>query len=109
MLDHQQWPLHGISKSDHKRMLIRLKYLESLTLAQALSQKIIGDYDMSECPNKSARTRLANEYEGLDSLTKIVVEPSGAMRLFARRIGAELHLIWWDPKHDVWPEGKQRR
>jgi hypothetical protein len=109
MLDSNHWPLHDIGKADHKRLLGRLKYFETMTVKQAQEQQVLGEYDMSDCPNKNATTRLANAYEGLDSLTKIVVQPSGSLRLFARREGHELHIIWWDPSHEVWPEGKQRR
>lgn len=87
----------------------RLKYFESLTLEQAQQNKVIGEYDMVDCLNKSATKVLAQQYEGQDTLTKLVIEPSGAGRLFAIREGHELHVLWWHANHEVWPEGKTKR
>jgi hypothetical protein len=109
MLDPDHWPLHRIARTDLGRLLGRLKYFEGMTVQQARENAVLGEYDMNDCPNQAAKVRLANSYDGLDSLTKIVVQPSGALRLFARRENNELHIIWWDPNHEVWPEGKQRR
>ncbi len=80
-----------------------------MTLEQALRSGAIADYDMSDCPNKTAQKVLANQYDGQDSMTKLVIEPSGSLRLFGIRNGHEIHIIWWDPNHDIWPEDKVRR
>lgn len=104
--DDRRWPLHSITTEHHQRLLKRLKYFERLTLRQARSNNVLGDYDMSECPNHVARRVLQNEHGGLDSLTKLVVEPSGPLRLFGIREGNEIHVLWWDAEHEIWPESK---
>lgn len=108
-VDETHWPLHDINTRDHKRLLKRLKHFEGMTLHQALTTGAISDYDMSNCPNKAAQKVLANQYDGQDSMTKLVIEPSGSLRLFGIREAHEIHVIWWDAKHEIWPEGKVKR
>lgn len=107
--DDTNWPLHKIRSSDHRRLLKRLKYFEGLTVQQARENKVLGDYDMTTCPNQNARTVLKNQHDGLDTLCKLVIEPSGALRLFGIRKQNVIHILWWDSRHEVWPEGKQVR
>ncbi|RFA12634.1 hypothetical protein B7R21_09820 [Subtercola boreus] len=108
-VDEHHWQLHNITKTDHIRLIKRLKHFEKLTLQQARATKVLGDYDMADCPNKNATAVLENQYDGQDSLAKLVIEPSGSLRLFGIRRGHEIHIVWWDPNHEVWPEGKTRR
>jgi hypothetical protein len=106
LVDEKHWQLHKIQTADHLKLLKRLKHFETLTVGDAKKSSILADYDMSKCPNKNAQRILQNTFEGQDSLARLLVEPSGALRLFGIREGNEIHVLWWDPKHDIWPEGK---
>jgi hypothetical protein len=90
-------------------LLKRLGYFEGLTVSEAKSNNLLVQYDMTECPNTAAKKRLANQYDGLDSITRLTVEPAGSLRLHGILEGNEFHIVWWDPKHDIWPEGKNVR
>lgn len=106
-LDHKNWPLYRARGSDLERLLKKMAQIESLTLKQARDNGVVADYgNLNECPNKTVQGKVPPE---VDSITKIVIEKSGAGRMFAHRILNELHIIWYDPKHEVWPEGKTRR
>ncbi|WP_418003345.1 hypothetical protein ACNO8X_26055 [Mycobacterium sp. PDNC021] len=108
-LDHDKWALCKIERGHHKRLLERLAYFETLTVEQARANHVLSDYDMSEFPNKNARKRLNNQYDGHDALCGLKIAPSEDMRLFGIREGHEFHIIWWDPGHEVWNQGKNVR
>lgn len=109
-LDHGgKWPLTKIDKKDHERLLKRLGHFETMTVAEARKNNLLAQYDMTDCPNKAAKTRLSNQYGGLDSITRLTVEPSGSLRLHGILEENEFHIVWWDPKHEIWPEGKTVR
>ncbi|WP_269939975.1 hypothetical protein [Arthrobacter sp. HY1533] len=106
LIDNNNWPLHKIQSSHHQRLLKRLSYFEGLTLEDAKSNGSLGDYDMTKCRNKAAAKILKESHEGLDSLCKLVIQPSGPLRLFGIREANVIHILWWDSKHEIWPEGK---
>lgn len=108
-VDNKHWPLRKISNDHHERLLKRLAYFETLTVQDAISNKLLADYDMSQCPNKTATSVLAQRDEPADSLCRLSIEPSGPLRLHGIRVGHEFHVLWWDPKHEVWPENKNVR
>jgi hypothetical protein len=107
-LDHDKWALCKIDKQHHKRLLDRLAYFEQMTVAQAKSNEVLADYDMSECRNQAAKRRLASRYESLDALSRLTVDPSGKLRLLGIREDNEFHIVWWDPNHEIWPDKNVR-
>ncbi|MDF3310949.1 hypothetical protein P3H15_38775 [Rhodococcus sp. T2V] len=109
LVDERNWPLSKISREHFSRLLKRLAYFENLTVAQAKSNNLLADYDVSVCPNKSVPKILTLSHAGRDDLCRLTVAPSGDNRLFGFREGSEFHILWWDPNHDVWPEGKIKR
>jgi hypothetical protein len=80
-----------------------------MTVNQARTQQLLVDYDMADCPNKAARQRLNNRHDGQDSISRLTIAPSESLRLLGIREGNKFHIVWWDPTHDVWPEGRQVR
>lgn len=87
-----------------------LSKLESFTVENARQVDLLADYDMSDCPNKNAIKRLANQYDGQDSLCRITVSgDSKARKLFGIRTGSVISLIWYDPNHSMWPTDKRVR
>jgi hypothetical protein len=108
-LDHHKWPLAAITKTHHQRLLKRLAAFEEMTVKQARENGALSDYDMADCKNRQAAQRLAQQYEGCDTLCCLRVAPGEAMRLMGIREGNQFHIIWWDPNHQVWAEGQQRK
>lgn len=92
-----------------KHVFKALAKFEAMTVDDARSNGTLADYDMANCKNQNATKRLANQYEGQDALCRLKVPGPGAMRLFGIRAGREIAVIWFDPNHEVWPEGKTRR
>ncbi|MBO0881529.1 MAG: hypothetical protein J2P17_14555 [Mycobacterium sp.] len=107
-LDHGKWALCKIDRQHHKRLLERLAYFEQMTVAQAKSNDVLADYDMSECTNQSAKRRLSSRYSGQDSLSRLTVDPHGKLRLLGIREDHEFHIVWWDPNHEIWPDKNVR-
>lgn len=107
-VDDQKWPLHNISKADWKRLLGKLGHLESMTFTQACQSKLASECDLSTCSNQQAKTRLMNRYNE-DSAVEFRIARSESLRLWALRYGREFHIIWWDPNHEVYPDGKKNR
>ncbi|WP_434317771.1 hypothetical protein [Leifsonia sp. P73] len=108
-LDHNsKWALHKIDRSDHERLLKKLGKIEAMTPAQAIANHVLSKLDMGDCPNKNAAARLANQYEGLDVLHELRVEPSQDGRLLGRLEKNVFNIIWWDAKHEVWPSQNRR-
>lgn len=107
-VDHDKWALCKIDRQHHKRLLQRLAYFEQMTVAQAKSNDVLADYDMSECTNQTAKRRLSSRYDGQDSLSRLTVDPHGKLRLLGIREGHEFHIVWWDPDHEIWPDKNVR-
>ena len=107
-VDDKHWPLKKISTDHHERLLKRLAYFETLTVADAIANKLLADYDMSQCPNKTAKKILAQREDPTDALCRLTIGPSGSLRLHGIRVANEFHVLWWDPKHEVWPDKNVR-
>lgn len=91
-------------------MLKRLQHFEGMTATQAFANKTISAIDASSGGvSKRAQKRLAERYEGLDTFHEIRVERGGAGRLHGRLDGRFFNIFWWDPNHEVCPEGKNVR
>jgi hypothetical protein len=107
--DGGNWPMHKVSTSHAPRLLKKLREMEGMTAAELMANHVLTRLDMGDCPNKTAKTRLANQYDGLDTLWEVRIAHSESLRLFGRLEGRFLNVIWWDPKHAVWPEGKHKK
>lgn len=108
-LDHGKWELSAISKTDHGRLLKKLAHFEEMTVAQARASGLLADYDVTSIPNRQATQRLVNQYGAQDSLCRLYIASGESLRLLGIRERNEFHIVWWDPNHNVWPEGKIRR
>lgn len=112
MSDSDGWsPLKNKSFRQHLPEILKaLKKYEGYTLADAEKADFMADYDMGECPNKTATKRLANSYDGADTLCRLEISgDKKARKLFGIREGSIISIIWYDAKHEVWPSGKVKR
>lgn len=103
------WCLHDLDAVHVARLIKRLKVLEGMTLDQMFTSGVMSKLNMEKCPNKQATQRLARQYDGLDVVHEIRIARSEDHRLHGRLDGRFFNIIWWDPNHEVWPEGKNRR
>lgn len=103
------WCLTNITKADHQLLLGKLAELERLTMNEAFSQyrRLGKDYtNLAECPNPETLRRLqVIEMDDIDILSRF--EITGLRRLYGIRQGNEFSIMWWDPKHEVWPSVKK--
>jgi len=80
-----------------------------MSVQQAHDCHLLETIDVESFKNKTAKQRLKNNYGGLDSLTELRIQPSGSLRLHGRLERNIFSVIWWDPDHEVHPEGKTVR
>ncbi len=64
------------------------------------------DYNVEEIPTREALDRL--DALGLADMTQIsVLRLGGQQRLFGFRDRNVFHIVWWDPRHQIWPSHKK--
>lgn len=86
-----------------------LKQWETMTVSElfyAQSGSAIGRIEeMTNCPNPAVTRRLANEFDGRDSMARLRL--GNLRRLHGFLDGHEFSIVWWDPKHEVWPSKRR--
>ena len=96
------WSILDVARDEHRRLLDLISELEETEAKQAFTAaKNCKQYDMTDCPNKDATDRLADKYQGLDTLVRFRLD--GTTRVYGARERNEFHLLWWDSDHEVWP------
>lgn len=101
------WALFNATNEDHRLILKTLFEYERKTPAEIRPDGEHFKYyrNFGECPNRDAAKRLAEKYEGRDSIARIRL--TGEKRLYGFLEGNEFHVVWWDPKHNIWPSQKK--
>lgn len=97
------WALFNATNEDHWLILKTLFEYERKTPAEIRpdSEHFKNYRNFGECPNRDAVKRLAEKYEGRDSIARIRL--TGKKRLYGFLDGNEFHVVWWDPEHRIWP------
>jgi hypothetical protein len=105
--DHDgPWCFHEIDSSDLCGILRQLTSFESMTTVEAFGGSPGKDYNVEDIPNREARTRL--EAIGLPDMTRISrFRLTGTARLYGFRLGNVFHVVWWDPRHEIWPSNRE--
>ncbi|WP_432077790.1 hypothetical protein [Streptomyces sp. YPW6] len=97
----------GLVSLDHERLMVLLTDMakfESQTVNELFHQ---GEWpgkchDVHTLPNRAALARL--DELGLSDMTKIwKLRIGGPGRLWGFLVGNVFHVVWWDPRHEVWP------
>lgn len=100
----------GLVSLDHERLMMLLGDMakfESQTINELFHQ---GEWpgkchDVHKLPNRVALARLGAL--GLSDMTKIwKLRIGGPGRLWGFLVGNVFHVVWWDPRHEVWPSKK---
>lgn len=103
------WSMAHMSETDHEELLKKLKEYERETVGQLIAPSFSNFtvyYDFSKCPNGKAVTRLESQYpDSDDSIARFSL--TGTKRLYGFLEGNQFHIVWWDPKHEIWPSRKK--
>jgi hypothetical protein len=95
------WCLSAITPDDHKELIRKLGNFESMTVGEIFTGGYPGkDYEFDGCPNAEAVRRLF-ELHQTSEISRLRV--SGAGRLYGIRQRNEFAIVWYDPKHQIWP------
>jgi hypothetical protein len=107
-VDHDgPWGFGKVSTETFCEILKKLASFESMTANEAFGGSPGKDYEVVEIPNREAIQRL--EVLGLGDQTRISrFELQGKWRLYGFRSGNVFHVVWWDPKHAIWPLSRNR-
>jgi len=107
LLDHNgPWPLHTEESEKLREVLEKMAEYERRSWAEVTTSQSYESYgDMSTCPNRDAIHRLTENYEGLDHIGRFRL--SGRERLYGVRRGGDFLILWWDPRHEIWPSTKR--
>jgi hypothetical protein len=107
LADHDgPWCFHEIGSAELCGVLRQLGNFESMTVTEAFSGSPGKDYEIEAIPNRQARDRL--EAIGLADQTRISrFQLGGTARLYGFRQDNVFHVVWWDPKHEIWPSQKK--
>lgn len=104
-----EWSMAHMSEKDHEELLKKLKEYERVTVGQLIAPSFSNFtvyYDFSKCPNSKAVNRLESRYPNFgDSIARFRL--TGAKRLYGFLEGNQFHIVWWDPKHEIWPSRKK--
>lgn len=107
--DDCPWSVARMSNEEHELLLRKLRDFETAKLKDILetSYTAFTCYpDFTKCPNRVPQDRLARYYERQgDALARFRL--GGTRRLYGFLVGNEFHILWWDPKHEVWPSAKK--
>lgn len=104
------WCLTSIERPHFVTLLDRLKSFETMKCSEIFSpgSEVGKIYPVADLPNMQAGKRL-EELE-LDDQTEIArLRITGERRLYGLRPdrGPDFWVLWWDPKHEIWPSTKR--
>lgn len=101
------WCLTKIKPTDHAALLERIAGFESMTVNEVFhnGEEPGKDYTLAELPNPQALKRLRQlTFDDRDDISRLRVNGPG--RLYGFRERERFYVLWWDPKHEVWPSKK---
>lgn len=108
-VDHDgRWGFSSVDGTTLCWLLARLAQLETMTVSEAFHRGDYPgkDYNVEEIPTRAALDRL--ESMGLGDMTKIwALRLQGQPRLYGFLVENVFHVVWWDPKHEIWPSHKR--
>jgi len=90
--------------SDIAALVRRLARLEDMKTSEVFNGSGYPgkEYDIEAIPTALARERL--DAIGLADMTAIsIVRLGGLERVYGFRCGNVFHVVWWDPRHEIWP------
>lgn len=103
------WSMANMTPEEHRLVLEKLKQFESCRLGE-ITSGVFKDFtvysNFSTCPNPEPIERLGRYYDReSDSLARFRL--GGTQRLYGFLVEHEFHVLWWDPRHEIWPSEKK--
>lgn len=101
------WGLSNLPPAQVLELLAAMSQFESQTINELFHT---GEWpgkchDVATLPSKQARDRLVEL--GLSDQTKIwKLRIGGPGRLWGFLMGNVFHVVWWDPRHEIWPTSR---
>ena len=95
-----QYGWHKVSPAKMLYIREKLASYESMTWNEILADQDYNHHiDVNRVKDKGVRKRL--DEMGLETVLRLRL--TGAERIWGYRVGAVLHIIWWDPLHNICP------
>ncbi|MEO3751024.1 hypothetical protein [Streptomyces sp. B6B3] len=107
-VDHEsRWGFAAMGSVVLCEVLRKLAHCETMTLNELrTTRRFFKEYELPSGLCGEALDRLART--GRDDMTKIHrLEFTGTQRLYGFLEGSVFHVVWWDPKHEVYPSSKR--
>ncbi|ROO88245.1 hypothetical protein EDD29_5908 [Actinocorallia herbida] len=108
-VDHDgPWGFDRLDGTTLAWMFGQLRSFESMRIDELFSQggHPGKHYETERLPNETALKRLDDLR--LADMTRISrLRLSGAGRLYGFLVDQVFHVVWWDPRHEIWPSPKK--
>jgi hypothetical protein len=95
------WCLSLVGPNEHRALLKKLKDFEKMTVGEVFKGEPGKDYDF--VTNPEANKRLI-ELIGTTEVSRLRVSDKG--RIYGVRENNTFSILWWDPKHEIYPSQK---
>lgn len=93
----------GISADDAAEILDFLPRMEKLTWNEVLKNRRDGGNHQVAVRLICSAAQKRLEQRGIETDALISLRVTGEKRIWGIRQGSVLHLLWWDPEHEVYP------
>ena len=103
-------PCYGwdtLPADDHKLLNEHLAQFESMTIGQLFnnSGRPCKTYtNPHDIPDGLARKRFLEQYDDQDEIHRL--RCGGIKRIYGFRQGNIFMILWWDPRHEIWPSSR---
>lgn len=96
------WAVTKLTGPEIVAVAQRMKAFETMSVQEIFKGNPGKHYQVAELPSKEARDRL--DALQLSDMTEVsALRISGPERLYGFLIDNVFHVLWWDPRHEIWP------
>lgn len=95
------WSWDNASKAELLSVIARLQSLESMTWAEIDELRSSGFMLTSQLSRNAQVQLVESKRDDVEQLYKLRVDKSA--RIWGIRQGSKFRILWWDPKHTVYP------
>ncbi|MCA0290504.1 MAG: hypothetical protein LCH82_02395 [Actinobacteria bacterium] len=97
----------ALTVKEHRTLLEKLGSYETQTVKEIWGSADNGckGYPVGDLPSASGKRLLEIDHDDEDTLHSL--RAAGAFRIWGILRGNVFHLLWVDPKHEVWPSAKK--
>jgi len=101
------WPWTALTAADARRVHAFLSQMEKLTWDDACrgGTPRIKLERVRDAPQAVKDRLIETQRDDVDELVNLRL--SGVERVWGVRRGNACHILWWDPRHEVWPSARR--